>query len=84
MDEESNGFDPTVKSASNHANIADHTSLRSKRSCSNEDSPTQALLGEMTDDATDLLKCTKNVLSLKNTSKMIHAKHKRGSDIFAT
>ena len=59
VDEKGNGFVNTVKSASNHAHLVDNSSLRSESSCSNEDSPTQALLGKMTDDATDWLRSTK-------------------------
>ena len=56
---EGNGFDPTLKTASNHANLVDHCSLRSESSCCNEDCPTKTLLGEMTDNVTDWLKSTR-------------------------
>ena len=59
VDEEGNGFDPTVKRVSNHGNPDDYSSLRSEISYSNEDSPTKILLGEMTDNATDWLRSTK-------------------------
>ena len=38
----------------------------------------------MAEDATDWLKSTKKLLSLKNTSKKVYTKRKRGSDIIAT
>ena len=59
VDEEGNGFDPTVKSVFNHANLVDHSSLRFESSCINVDSSTQALLGEMTGHATDWLSSTR-------------------------
>ena len=58
--EEGNGFDPRVKIAFNHANLVDHSSLRSESSCCYDDSPTKALLCEVTDDATQWVRSTES------------------------